>query len=67
MINQAKQKGLKLEYKKAKKAPPLILADADKLREVILNLIDNAIKYTPEGKIEIFVEAPPKEKPKKAS
>ncbi|MCD4760897.1 GAF domain-containing sensor histidine kinase, partial [bacterium] len=57
LINQAKQKGLKLEYKKKKQAPPLIFADADKLREVVLNLIDNAIKYTPKGRVDILVEA----------
>lgn len=57
LINQAKQKGVTLEYKKNKKAPPLILADADKLREVVLNLIDNAIKYTPKGSIVVTVKA----------
>jgi signal transduction histidine kinase len=57
LINQAKQKGIKLEYKKKKKAPPLIFADADKLREVVLNLIDNSIKYTPEGSVIVTVEA----------
>ncbi len=56
LINQAKQKNVLLEYKKAKKAPPLILADSDKLREVILNLIDNAIKYTPQGHIDVKVK-----------
>lgn len=61
LINQAEQKGLKLVYKKPKKIPPLILADGDKLREVVLNLIDNSIKYTPEGKIDIFVEHSDKE------
>lgn len=56
LANQAKQKGLKLEYKKDKKVPPLILADSDKLREVILNLVDNSIKYTPTGKVEVLLE-----------
>ena len=56
LINQAKQKGLKLEYKKPKGNIPQIFADSDKLREVILNLVDNAIKYTPKGKVEIFLE-----------
>ncbi|MFA6307938.1 MAG: ATP-binding protein [Patescibacteria group bacterium] len=61
LINQAKQKGLKLEYKKKKQDPPLIFADADKLREVVLNLIDNAIKYTPEGSIIVTVDSDDKE------
>jgi len=56
LINQAKQKNVQLEYKKDKKVPPLILADSDKLREVILNLIDNAIKYTPQGHIDVKVK-----------
>ena len=61
LIKQAEQKGLKLVYKKPKNPPPLIMADGDKLREVVLNLIDNSIKYTPEGKIDIFVEHSDKE------
>jgi PAS domain S-box-containing protein len=32
-----------------------VYADADRLREVITNLFDNAVKYTPEGKVTIGV------------
>lgn len=51
--NEASKKGVKIIYKKNKPALPILVADADKLREVILNLIDNSIKYTPQGHIEI--------------
>jgi two-component system sensor histidine kinase VicK len=30
-----------------------VYADPDRLREVVTNLFDNAIKYTPEGKVTI--------------
>ena len=61
LANQAKQKGVELVYKKPKGKIPEIFADSDKLREVVLNLVDNAIKYTPQGKIEIFVKFDSKE------
>jgi PAS domain S-box-containing protein len=32
-----------------------VYADADRLREVITNLFDNAVKYTPEGKVTLGV------------
>ncbi|MBT4349509.1 GAF domain-containing protein [bacterium] len=54
--NAAINKGIKLSYIKSKQEVPLIYADNDKLREVVLNLIDNAIKYTPKGSIEVFLE-----------
>ncbi len=34
----------------------IVDADSDKIKDVVVNLIDNAIKYTPEGKIEITVK-----------
>jgi signal transduction histidine kinase len=56
LINSAASKNIKLIYNKPKQTPPLIYADSDKLREVVLNLIDNAIKYTPEGSVEVSLE-----------
>ena len=48
----AKEKGLTLTYKKpAEKI--FVMADPDRLREVLLNLISNAIKFTDKGKVEI--------------
>lgn len=51
--NVAKEKNLYLKFEKPKLALPLILIDKEKLRQVILNLIDNAIRYTQKGGITI--------------
>jgi two-component system, NarL family, sensor histidine kinase BarA len=39
---------------------PLVLGDRDKIRQVLLNLLGNAVKFTPEaGKIEVSAEVGP--------
>ncbi len=54
--NEAAKKELKFDFKKPKKKVPQIFADSDKLREVVLNLIDNSIKYTPQGSVIASIE-----------
>lgn len=50
--NRVQEKKLKLEFYSPPNLPQ-VLADVKKVREVISNLIDNAIKYTPQGEISI--------------
>ena len=49
-VLRAKEHDLYLEYKKPETALPEIFIDKVKVREVISNLVDNALKYTPDGK-----------------
>ncbi|MDO8601466.1 MAG: ATP-binding protein [bacterium] len=52
----AEKKGLYLKIIKPAAPLPKITADQDKLRHVILNIIDNAIKYTQAGGITIALK-----------
>ncbi|MEO8065561.1 MAG: ATP-binding protein [Candidatus Doudnabacteria bacterium] len=53
LLPQAEMRKLQLIYEKPKVPLPIINADKEKLRQVINNLIDNAIKYTPKGSITV--------------
>ncbi|MFC1687448.1 ATP-binding protein [Patescibacteria group bacterium] len=53
LSRQAESKKLKLKFEKPKKMLPEVMMDKDKIGDVVMNLIDNAIKYTDKGKITI--------------
>ncbi|MDZ7612085.1 MAG: ATP-binding protein [Candidatus Moranbacteria bacterium] len=59
---EAKEKNLRLTYHPPEKEMEDFVFDKEKLQEVISNLIDNAVKYTQEGKVEVSV----KDNPEKA-
>ncbi|MCX6785078.1 MAG: GAF domain-containing sensor histidine kinase, partial [Candidatus Komeilibacteria bacterium] len=52
----ALRKKLVLSLKKSKGNIPEVMADKDKIKDVLLNLIDNSIKYTPSGQIDVSLE-----------
>lgn len=49
---EIEKKNLEVEFRKSLKQK-FIFADRDKIKDVILNLLDNALKYTEKGKIAI--------------
>ncbi len=53
---QAKKKNLSLIFKKPSQPLPKVNVDPQKIRQVVLNLIDNAIKYTKEGEITVKLQ-----------
>ncbi|HTC64745.1 MAG TPA: ATP-binding protein [Candidatus Saccharimonadales bacterium] len=53
---RAKQSGLELSSHIAPEVPDSLLGDAGRLRQVISNLVDNAIKFTKQGEIAVRIE-----------
>ncbi len=54
-MKRAQDKGLKYEIKVDENIPSTLLGDEIRVRQVMLNLINNAIKYTHEGSVSIDV------------
>jgi signal transduction histidine kinase len=50
---QAKDKKLKLTIQKPSKPLPKMMLDHDKLHDVMMNLVDNSIKYTKKGWVNV--------------
>jgi signal transduction histidine kinase/CheY-like chemotaxis protein len=53
---QIRVKGLEAVYQVAPDVPSNLIGDAMRLRQILVNLIGNAIKFTPQGEIAIHVE-----------
>lgn len=56
--NEIKEKKINFTFKRADKKLPKVFVELEKIKMVIQNLLDNAVKYTPpKGKIEISITA----------
>jgi PAS domain S-box-containing protein len=54
---RASKKGLRMSMTRSPDLPRYIEADAGKLRQILLNLLTNAVKYTEHGSIELSAKA----------
>ncbi len=56
---RAREKGLELTFDLSPNLPRGVMADAGKLRQILINLLSNAIKFTAQGEIVVRVVATP--------
>jgi PAS domain S-box-containing protein len=56
VINRAEEKALEFNFFIRQNIPPVITGDLGKLRQVLINLVFNAIKFTESGEISLKVE-----------
>lgn len=57
MRGRAEEKGLQLQLEQSSEFPRFIRADEAKLRQVLVNLLGNAVKYTPAGSVVLRLES----------
>jgi signal transduction histidine kinase/ActR/RegA family two-component response regulator len=66
MRGRAEEKHLALVYYQAPEVPRYVHIDASKLRQILINLLGNAIKFTKEGTVMLRLSAQPVDEPGRA-
>ncbi|MEM6689286.1 MAG: PAS domain-containing protein, partial [Planctomycetota bacterium] len=62
---RAHNQGLELAFRITENVPPYVLADLTRIRQVLINLVGNAIKFTPAGEVVVTVDVDPSSKNEK--
>src|SRR5208337_1968376 len=61
MAIRAHEKGIELALRIAPEIPTVLVGDPNRLRQVLINLVGNAIKFTESGEVIVRVERDPKD------
>ena len=61
MVERARSKGVALRLHLAPDLPPAVRGEPSRLRQLVFNLVGNAVKFTESGRIDIEVSARPLE------
>lgn len=59
MNQKAKEKGLFLSVLSEGFTPPVIYTDPTRLRQILLNVIGNAVKFTTQGGVKVIIQSEP--------
>ena len=57
MMGKAAEKGLEILFRYPPKGPRYVKGDPGRVRQILLNLINNAIKFTEAGYVYLYIEA----------
>lgn len=53
---QAQEKGIKLSYDYPNYLPEIFIGDGTRIKQIVMNLIGNALKFTPKGSVALYIE-----------
>jgi signal transduction histidine kinase/DNA-binding response OmpR family regulator len=62
---RAASRGLEFDCRIAEDVPQFVIADSERFRQILLNLVGNAIKFTPSGSVSVRIEPAFEDRPER--